>query len=74
VRRRTGQNRNAVSAAKNFSPSDSWSDVSLELPVRFADRRIQANSNVEWAIYIVAEAQPGKGTLYIDDIKVAEKK
>ncbi len=74
VRRRTGQNRNSVFAQQKFSPGASWSEVSMDLPVRFADRRIDATAAIDWAVFIVAQLAPGSGTLYIDDVRVAEKK
>ncbi len=74
VRRRTGQNRNSVFALQKFNPGPEWADVSLELPVRFADKRLESGSGVDWAVFIVAELAPGTGVLYIDDVKVAEKK
>ena len=74
VRRRTGQNRNSVFAQEKFSPGDSWSDVSLELPVRFQDKRAEQNAQIFWAVFIVGQLTPGSGALYIDDIRIAEKK
>jgi hypothetical protein len=74
VMRRTGQNRNSVSQQKKFSVGDSWTDVSLDLPVRFEDKRVGQNANINWAVYIVAELTPGTGVLYIDDVRVGEKK
>jgi len=79
VRKKMGQDRNSVSSAKKFSPSDKWSDVSLDFTVRFNDARIAREFNtqavqVEWNFVVVAELEPGKGVLYIDDVSISEKK
>lgn len=74
----TGRDRTVFKEIK-FSPGQNWTGVSADLPVRFGDKRIMdAKDNpalkIDWAVYIVAELKPGVGVLYIDDIKVAEKK
>jgi hypothetical protein len=79
VKRKMGQDRNAVSAAKKFSPADKWSEVSLDMTVRFNDPRIAKEFNtpavnIDWIFVIVAELEPGKGALYIDDVTINEKK
>ena len=79
VKRKLGQDRNSVSAAKKFSPADKWSEVSLDMAMRFNDPRIAKEFNtpavtIEWNFVIVAELEPGKGVLYIDDVNISEKK
>ncbi|MFM8364270.1 MAG: hypothetical protein ACKOAS_03885, partial [Verrucomicrobiota bacterium] len=74
----TGRDRTVFKEIK-LGASQKWADFSTELPVRFADKRIMdAKDNpalkIDWAVYIVAELAPMTGKLYIDDLKIAEKK
>jgi hypothetical protein len=74
----TGRDRTVFKEIK-IGASQNWTDFSTDLPVRFADKRIMdAKDNpalkIDWAVYIVAELAPMTGTLYIDDVKVVEKK
>ena len=46
-------------------------DDLLAVPIRALAER---NANINWAVYIVAELTPGTGVLYIDDVRVGEKK
>lgn len=73
----TGRDRTVFKEIK-LGASQSWTDFSTELPVRFGDKRIMdAKDNpalkVDWAVYIVAELAPMTGKLYIDDVKIVEK-
>jgi hypothetical protein len=74
----TGRDRTVFKEIK-LGAQQNWTDFSTELPVRFGDKRIMdAKDNpslkIDWAVYIVAELAPMTGKLYIDDIKITEKK
>ncbi len=74
----TGRDRTVSRMIKLGGPQ-SWTSVSTELPLRFADKRIMdAKDNpalrIDWAVYIVAELAPMTGKLYLDDVRIEEKK